>query len=112
MEAWRDQTAEVIIENDENGKYAGRFKRRHRETFTVGQEVRIARRENLGTRAKTDKGRFTGRGRIVAISENDSYIVRLLDGKIVKKRHYDLKEIRKSCLEDGETTRLEGGCRV
>ncbi|KAF9761145.1 hypothetical protein NGRA_2827 [Nosema granulosis] len=113
MEAWKEQSAEVNIENDENGEYASIFKRRFREEFAVDQVVIIARRENLGTQGKTDKGRFIGVGRIVARCENDSYLVRSSEGKMVKKRHYDLKELRKNVdFFKEETNRLEGGCGV
>ncbi len=55
-----------FIENNENGEYASKFKRSFREEFSEGQSVRIARRKNLGTKAKTDKGRFVGLENIVA----------------------------------------------
>lgn len=72
--------------------------------------VRIARRENLGTRGKMDKGRFIKFGKVMARCDNDSYIVRLRDGRMVKKRHYDLKGVGVNGeVLSGETTRLEGG---
>ncbi|KAF9762795.1 hypothetical protein NGRA_1739 [Nosema granulosis] len=52
MEAWKDQTSEVVIENDENGEYASKFKRRFREDFREGQIVRVARKEKVGINAK------------------------------------------------------------
>lgn len=76
-----------MVENSAAGKYAERFRKRYREQFDVGVRVRIAKSENLVGKPKEAKGRFTGLGRIT-----DS-LVRKDDGKIVKKRHYDLKEV-------------------
>jgi hypothetical protein len=61
--------------------------------------------ETLG---KMDKGKFIKLGKVMARCDNYSYIVRLRDGRIIKKRHYDLKRIRENGEGlGGETTCLE-----
>jgi hypothetical protein len=55
--------------------------------------VRIARKDNLGNKAKEHKGRFTGRGVIVNRCDGDSYLVRNESGGLAKRRYYDLKEL-------------------
>jgi hypothetical protein len=65
--------------------------------------------ETLG---KMDKRKFIKFGKVMARCDNYSYIVRLRDGGIIKKRHYNLKKIRENGEGlSGETTRLEGGFR-
>ena len=81
--------------NSEQGEYAKTFKKRAREKFDTGQEVMVAKRENLGNTLKSDSGRFLRQGIILEKCEGDSYILRLDDGKIIKKRHYDLKRKKK-----------------
>ncbi len=95
-EAFRDSTGKAMIENSCKGRYAKQFKRRFREEFRVGQKVRVTQRDNLGRSAKGVRGRFVRLGIIIDIFKGDSYLVRMEDGKIRKKRHYDLKGL----LED------------
>ncbi|KAF9747733.1 hypothetical protein NGRA_3512, partial [Nosema granulosis] len=64
-EAWLEESADIMIENDIIGEYATRFKKQYRETFIKGQLVRIARKDNLGTKAKSESGRFLGLGIVV-----------------------------------------------
>ena len=97
-EAWEDKSGVVQIENSNKGSYAKRFIVRNREKFEVGQEVRIARRENLGNQMKEEKGRFLREGKIIEKCGNDAYLVKEKD-KIYKKCHYDLK--RKNSLVVG-----------
>ncbi|MGL4850595.1 MAG: reverse transcriptase domain-containing protein, partial [Clostridium sp.] len=106
-EAWDMDSNTVAIENDAMGDYADKFKKRYREIFVENQAVRIAKRDNLGTLSKTDKGRFRDSGKIMFRCENDSYVVKRVDGKLLKKRHYDLKGM--FGVDKGETTRLEEG---
>ncbi len=91
VEALRDTTGHVIIENGPEGIYSKRFVARKREKFIKVQVVRIAKKENLGGCNKYEKGRLFDCGKILEVCEGDSYIVRLENGRIVKKRHYDLK---------------------
>lgn len=53
--------------------------------------MRIAKLDNLGKMQKSEKGRFLGRGVILEVFDNDSYLVRDDQGKIKKKRHSELK---------------------
>jgi hypothetical protein len=94
----------AMVENMGVGTYSQRFKRRFREEFKEGEEVRIAKYENLQGQGKWTKGRFTQLGRVAAKCGKDSYLIYKEDGKITKKRHSEIKKIIK------ETTRLEGGC--
>lgn len=93
MEACADTTGKITRANSPEGKYAGKFKVRPREKFEVGERVRIAKSDNLGGKSKEYKGRFLIKGEILDKCGGDSYLVRKEDGKIVKKRHYDLKMI-------------------
>jgi hypothetical protein len=88
VEAWNDESG-AMIENSSSGRYSSRFKRRFREKFSVGQEVRMGHRENV--KEPGGKGRFTEIGRVQEKCGGDSYLVRKCDNRIVKKRHYDLK---------------------
>jgi hypothetical protein len=100
----RNMDVEVKWENSGDGDYAKKFIKRAREQFTVGQAVRIAKRENLGNDGKRDSGRFVRNGVILDICGNDSYLVKTEEGKIIKKRHYDLKgtmECKTNRLEEG-----------
>jgi len=90
-EAWEDKKGIAQIENSPEGKYQMRFKKGSREIFEEGQDVRIAKRENLGNDTKDIKGRFVRQGTIVGICGGDSYMVKDGNEKITKKRHYDLK---------------------
>lgn len=90
-EAWGDNSGIIAWRNSKECEYASRFKKGFREKFGVGQVVKIAKRENLGGEAKRAKGRFINEGTIVAKCGGDSYLVKKQDGKIIKKRHYDLK---------------------
>ncbi|KAF9761578.1 hypothetical protein NGRA_2555 [Nosema granulosis] len=76
IEAGEMESNTVAVENVINGKYADKFKKRYRETFTENQVIRIPKRDNLGADAKTDKGRFKNVGKIMYKCENDSYVVR------------------------------------
>lgn len=53
----------------------------------------VSKKENINQDVKEKFGRFLEKGTIIGIFENDSYLVRKEDGKISKKRHYDLKGI-------------------
>lgn len=109
-EAWKEDPDEVMLRNSRLGDYAKSFKRRYREKFEQGDEVRIAQRQNLKGLPKEAKGRYTGRGIIVEECEGDSYIVKTEEGRLTKKRHYDLKEVRnrRSVVEEHERKRLAG----
>lgn len=91
IEAVQDETGKVMLENGREGNYAKLFVARKREKFYKNQVVRVTKKENLGNQTKYKKGRFTDMGMILEICPGDSYIVRLENGRIVKKRHYDLK---------------------
>jgi hypothetical protein len=93
VEAGKDNSGNVMIENSPQGSYAKRFKQWYREKFVKGQKVRVAKQENLKESAKVCKGRFLDTGEILEVCPGDSYIVMLGNGKIRKKRHYDLKGI-------------------
>lgn len=93
LEASLDNTGLVMEENSPEGNYASRFKRWHREKFIRHQKVRVSKKENLIGCDKYIKGRFLDLGVIKEVCPNDSYIVRLENGRYVKKRHYDLKGI-------------------
>lgn len=61
-----------------------------REKFTVGQEVRIANKENLKTTGKSHDG-FQQTGFVKKIAGNDTYLVNSDNGKIYKISHSDFK---------------------
>lgn len=61
------------------------FKKGSREKFKEGQQVRVAKRKNLGNRVKSESGRFVYLGKILKACEGDSYIVRTENGRIIKK---------------------------
>jgi hypothetical protein len=90
-EAWLDESGIANIENSREGRYWKQFKKQKREEFKIGQQVLVAKRENLGVKAKAEKGKFLKKGVVVGICGGDSYLIRGEDGKISKKRHYDLK---------------------
>jgi hypothetical protein len=57
--------------------------------------VKIAKNENLKDKTKELKGGFIETGKFLYKCRGDSYLVKKADGRIVKKRHYDLKRILK-----------------
>ncbi len=109
LEAWESVSDIVLAENDTVGEYAKKFNKRHRETFKENQLVRVAKRDNLGGSNKSDRGRFKDLAKILYRCENDSYVVKTINGKILKKRHFDLKALVESSNYVGETNRLEEG---
>ena len=86
VEAWNGENDEVMWENSPEGRYARKMKKSYRERFKQGHKVRVASRENLGTKAKTTRGRYVKAGEIVEEFEGDSYLVKGVDGRLVKKR--------------------------
>ena len=92
-EAWRDYTGIAMLENSENGRYCKRFAKKKRDSFEIGQKVLIAQHENIKTDIKSRKGRFKEIGTVLEKFEGDSYLVKYNDGKIKKKRHFDLKRL-------------------
>lgn len=82
-----------MLENSPHGNYARQFRSWYREKFIKNQIVRVAKKENLHGNSKYSKGRFLDMGRVIEVCPGDSYIVRLENGILVKKRHYDLKGI-------------------
>lgn len=86
-----DGTEVLEEQNCITGKYALRFKKGFREKFTIGQKVLVAKKENISGCIKKKKGLFIETGIVVNIFNGDSYLVRMLDGKMLKKRHCDLK---------------------
>jgi hypothetical protein len=91
-----------MIENGPEGVYAKRFIARKREKVFRGQSVRVAKKENLKGCDKHDKGRFLENGKVIEICGGDSYIVRLENGRFVKKRHYDLKGLLENYVGVGD----------
>ncbi|WUR03408.1 integrase RTL1 [Vairimorpha necatrix] len=77
FEAVKDNTGNVMLRNGPEGDYSSRFKKRYRDKFVEGQRVRVAKSENL-------KG---------IVCPGNSYVVKLMNGRLVKKRHYDLKDL-------------------
>lgn len=104
-EAWNDNSGIARIENNIDGKYNKKFKKYHREKFKIGEQVLVAKNENLGVRGKNEKGRFLGRGVIDTVLPGDSYLVKIEKDRIVKKRHFDLKGF---CFNLDETPSGEG----
>ena len=88
-----DKSGIARQENGPDGNYKKQFKKSYREQFNVGQEVRVAQRENLGNQSKELKGRFVGKAIVTDVCGGDSYLIKKDDGRIVKKRHYDLKAV-------------------
>ncbi|MGL5708896.1 MAG: hypothetical protein ACRDDF_11645, partial [Aeromonas sp.] len=91
QDALKDISGIANQENSSGGRYVKQFKSYKREIFEKGQQVRVSKSENLGTESKNLKGRFLRRGVIVNCMNGDSYLVKMDDGKITKKRHCDLK---------------------
>lgn len=103
VEALNDVSGQARMENNIQGNYIKKFTKRYRESFNIGQKVRVAKNDNLKKNVKGKKGRFLDLGVIIEKCIGDSYLIKKNDGKIVKKRHYDLKGI---CL-NGETPSRE-----
>ena len=93
IEALEDKTGHVMIENSPQGNYGKKFKKTKREKFEKGQTVRVAKRENLSGCSKYEKGRFLETGKILEKCGNDSYLVKLGNGRLVEKIDYDLKNM-------------------
>lgn len=83
MEALEKEPEIAKQENGRDGKYKNRFKKRNREEFEVGQEVRVAKRENLGRETKEAKGRFLGKAVVKETCRGDSYVIEKDGGKMV-----------------------------
>ncbi|KAK6089152.1 hypothetical protein P3W45_000603 [Vairimorpha bombi] len=54
------------------GEYEKIFSRRYRKKFKEGQIVRVAKRENIEKKSKSDIGRFIAQGKVLADCEGDS----------------------------------------
>lgn len=91
FEAIKGDDDQLVVKNSKYGKYATKFKRGTREKYKAGQNVLICKKENLGRDTKDCKGRFNEKGMIVGVFENDSYLVKKEDGKMIKKRYFDIK---------------------
>ncbi|KAF9761455.1 hypothetical protein NGRA_2637 [Nosema granulosis] len=86
LEAWETGSNTVVVENDINGEHADKFKKIYRDKFTENQVIRIAKRDNLEIDAKTDRGRFKDLDKVMYKCENDLYVVRTKDGRLLKTR--------------------------
>lgn len=91
LEAEKDNSGKTMINNGPEGKYSKRFKKWYREKFVRNQRVKVAKSENLNGCSKYSKGRFLEEGVIEFVCPEDSYVVKLTNGRLIKKRHYDLK---------------------
>ena len=91
LEAIKDLNENALVGNSAVSRYGERFRRMTRDKFAKGQIVRIAAHENLGTDTKRTKGRFIEQGVVEDVLSNDSYLVRYSNGRLAKRRHYDLK---------------------
>ena len=100
-EAFLDKSGIASIENSKSGKYIKQFKKTKTEEFNINDIVLISKRENI--RNKDFKGRFIDQGKIIANCENNSYLIMLDNGKITKKRYFEIK------LMKDETNRFGGG---
>ncbi|KAI5179799.1 hypothetical protein NEOKW01_0262 [Nematocida sp. AWRm80] len=69
---------------------------------TERAQIKIAKKENLGKDSKADKGRFTKSGVVIKRCGEDSYLTRDENGRITKRRHYDMKGIRNTWDRSGE----------
>jgi rubrerythrin len=92
-EAVKDISGIARLENGPEGTYKKRFKQQKREKFRQGQQVKIAKLENLQGASKEYKGRFIENGVVIEECGNDTYLVKKVDGKIMKKRHSELKGV-------------------
>ena len=103
IEAVKDKTGTVMIENNPEGSYASRFKKWYREKFVKNQKIRVEKNENLKGCDKYSRGKFLDPGVIVGVGLKDSYIVGLDNGRYVKKRYYYLKGLgTKELLRAGD----------
>jgi hypothetical protein len=91
-EAWQEKGDTVKVMNKASGDYANTFKKRKRDIFGVGQQVRISNKENLKVKGK-GYDRFQERGVIIEEAGKDSYLVKSEKGRIYKISHSDLKAI-------------------
>lgn len=107
-EAWYDYSGIARIENSKDGIYQKRFKKGKRIQFKEGQYVKIAKNENLGKNIKELKGRFVENGIIVGRLGNNSYLVKMDNGRFVKKMDWDLKDLK----IEVETPSREGDVEV
>ena len=73
------------------------LKKSYRETFKVGDEVRVAKSENLVGKPKEWRRRFVEMGIVKVPLPKDSYLVKIGSDKLVKQRHYDLKLTLSCC---------------
>lgn len=85
--------SDLIVRNSKFSDYAKRFKKGFRDKFSLNEKVRIKKNENLGADCKGIKSRYIIGGKIFEVLENDSYLVKTDEGKIIKKRHYDIKRV-------------------
>lgn len=95
-------------EHIRGGKHARGLKILKREKFEAGQQVRCSQNENLDKLSKSTEGRFLEDGVVTADCGNDSYLIKKRSGKIIKKKHYDLKGLS-PCI--GETPSRRGDVR-
>ena len=72
-----------------NSRYVEEFKKLHRETFKLNEQVYIMNPEII--RQNKRENRYEKEGVIKRILENDSYLVES-EGKIFKRNHYTLKK--------------------
>ncbi|KCZ76876.1 hypothetical protein H311_02118 [Anncaliia algerae PRA109] len=93
METARHEFDKVLNMNFKYREYAKKFKMRSRKEYKVGDKVRISQRNNLKDRCKEEVGRFYEKGEVMERFKNDSYLVKKDNGKIVKKRYFNLKGV-------------------
>ena len=91
IEAIKDIKGNALAGNSAVSRYGERFRKMTRDKFEKSQKVRIAAHENLGTDTKRTKGRFIEQSVVEDVLLNDSYLVRYSNGRLAKRRHYDLK---------------------
>lgn len=101
-----DNETGLIEQNSKFSSYSTCFRKGFREKFKAGDIVRIAKHENIKGNQKSIKGRYLEQGEVIEVFGGDSYLIRKEDGKIIKRRHYDLK---KDVQEADETNRLKEG---
>lgn len=85
--------ADLILQNSGVGTYGKMFKKTKKETFDKGQKVLISQTEIIKGVRKLSSGRFMDDGVILEKFADGSYLVRKNDGRLVKKRNYDLKGV-------------------
>ena len=82
----------VKANNSAEGNYSKNFSAEvSHKKFRIDERVLLCRHTNLKENQKKLKGRFTDQGRILEILDKDSYLVKLANDKIVKRRYYDIK---------------------